>query len=327
MLATGNAPLVSTGRVVTFSGACDASGAVTEGRNEFVVADDEDNVLRTYLVDGGAPVSAKDVSTELALPPGKKRFPEADIEAATKLGAISFWLTSHGRTSKGKEAPSRQLFFATRTSSRGAPTLVGKPYTRLVEDLLALPSLRAMNIAEASAIPPKAPGGLNIEGMTAAEDGTSLLIGFRSPVPGGKAIVLLLRNPIAVLDGTPPVFDEPIALDLGGRGIRSISWWRGNYLLVGGSTAEGGTSRLFRWSGRRGDAPVLENVDLADFNPEAFATFEDRDEFLLFSDDGSRMLDGVECKKVREPSKKKFRGIWVGITKVAGELPPQPALR
>lgn len=301
---------------VVFEGMCDASGAVALGGDMFVVGDDEDNVLRVYDARrGGGPVRSVDLSPDLELPTRKKA-PEADIEAATGLESLSFWLTSHGRNSAGKKQPSRLRFFATRETDSG-PRLVGRAYMHLLEDLLADPRLARYSLDAAEALPPKSPGGLNIEGMTAMPDGRSILIGFRSPVPEGRALVVPILNPKALVqDGERARLGEPRLLDMGGLGIRSLSWWRGRYLIISGGTASEATSRLYTWRG--GDdapAPVRE-VDLTGLNPEAFFTPEQADEILLLSDDGAMTIDGVECKRLKEPARKRFRGVWI-------RLPPQ----
>ena len=315
--------------VVTFEGACDASGAVVLDGARFAVGDDEDNVLRVYDADkGGRPLSTHDVSLGLGLEKGKKKFPEADIEAATGLGDRALWLTSHGRDSKGRRADSRILFFATQKSKDGAPEVVGTPYRRLLDDLLALRSLRRFKLAAASQIPPKAPGGLNIEGMTAMEDGTSVLIGFRSPVPDGKALLIALHNPLELLAGKKPRFGEPLLLDLGGKGVRGISYWRGRYLIVAGSPGAGGSgSALYSWRPEEGSKPRREEVDLTGFNPEGFVTFEGRDQFLLLSDDGERPgADGRACKKQKDPALKSFRALRLTLPHAArAEAGPAPS--
>jgi hypothetical protein len=301
---------------VVFEGMCDASGAVALGGDQFVVGDDEDNILRVYDARrGGAPVKSVDLSPDLELP-AKKKPPEADIEAATGLGARSFWLTSHGRNSSGKKQESRLRFFATEETD-GGPKLVGHPYTQLLDDLLADPRLAPYGLAQAEPLPPKSPGGLNIEGMTAMADGRSLLIGFRSPLPQGKALVVPVLNPNEMVsEGTRARLGEPRLLELGGLGIRSLSWWRGRYLIISGATAGGATSRLFTWRGGD-DAPVpVTEVDLTGLNPEAFFTPENADEILLLSDDGTVPVGGVECKRLKDPAKKRFRGVWV-------KLPPE----
>jgi hypothetical protein len=100
-------------------------------------------------------------------------------------------------------------------------------------------------------------------------------------------------------------------LDLGGQGVRSLSWWRGSYLIVAGDFASGGVSQLYAWDGRK--APVRIDLDLSGLNPEGFFSPEDRDEIMLLSDDGSVLVDGVECKELDDPARRSFRGRWVRL--------------
>lgn len=300
--------------MLVFEGGCDASGAVDLGNGLFVVGDDEDNILRVYDGKrGGGPVHTVDLSPTLELP-ARKKPPEADIEAATGLGANAFWLSSHGRSSSGKKDPSRFRFFATTAPADGKDLrMVGRPYTHLLEDLLAEPRLAAFHLEEAERKAPKEPGGLNIEGMTAMEDGTSVLIGFRSPLPEGRALVIPLLNPEALVEGERARFGEPRLLELGGLGIRALSWWRGRYLLIGGAVANEAPSRVFTWRGGD-DVPVpVPSVDLAGWNPEAVVSSEHEEGILLLSDDGTRMVDGVECKRQKDAAKKRFRGLWLRL--------------
>ncbi|ABS27533.1 DUF3616 domain-containing protein [Anaeromyxobacter sp. Fw109-5] len=302
-------------RVVEFHGACDASGAVVRGGGLVVVGDDEDNVLRLYDANrGGAPLASWELSAALELERGKRRYPETDLEAATGLGDLGLWLTSHGLDSKARRQGARFLLFATRTRADGQIVVEGRPYRTLLDDLLAAPALARFGLAEAAARPPKAPGGLNLEGMTAALDGRTVLVGLRSPVPPGGALVIPIENVPALVRGERARLGAPVQLDLGGRGIRSLSSWRGRYVIVAGATGEGDPSRLFTWSGAPHDGPVADPVDLAGLNPEAFATFENRDEILLLSDDGTRPIDGVPCKKLKDPARKRFRGAWVRLS-------------
>ncbi len=297
-------------RAIVFEGACDASGAVVLDRWHFVVGDDEDNVLRVYdLRTGGPPVRTVDLNPDLDLPE-KKKPPEADIEAATGLGDLELWLSSHGRSSSGKKAVSRLRFFATRRLPDGSLEMVGTPYQHLLSDLLEAPHLSAYGLASAAALPPKEPGGINVEGMTATGDGESVMIGFRNPVPQGRALGVSLLNPTALIKGKPAKFGPARLLDLKGLGIRSMSRWRGRYLLVGGPISSGVPSRMFTWSGES-DEPVEVEFDFSGFNPEAFVSHEESDEILVLSDDGSRLHDGVECKRLKDPAQKRFRGVWV----------------
>jgi hypothetical protein len=310
LMSMGPRPARAAGDVL-FTGMCDASGAVTLPEGKFVVADDEDNVLRVYDAQrGGGPLSAADLSPELELP-SKKKAPETDLEAATLLGDRALWLTSHGRNSKGKPQPSRLRLFATTAGT--PPRLVGKPYTHMLEDLLKAPALARFGLQTAAEKAPKQPGALNIEGMTARPDGRSVIIGFRNPLPRGKALVVPLLNPLEMIDtGQTARLGAPQLLELEGRGIRSISFWRGRYLLIGGGIADEAVSRLYTWDGKS-DRPRAIAVALDDLNPEGFASFEDRPQVLLLSDDGSREIDGQPCKKLKDPTRKRFRGRWVTV--------------
>jgi hypothetical protein len=296
---------------------CDASATVPLSRDRFVVADDEDNVLRVYdAVHGGAPLARSDLSAELGLErPGKKRAAEADLEAATRVGERAYFISSHGRDKKGRERPERLRFFATTITEDGAGLhLIGHAYEHLLADLVATPALAALGLGDAAQRAPKQDAGLNLEGLTASPDGT-LLLGFRSPVPDGQALVVSILNPAALVDapgGGPAAFGPPVRLDLGGRGVRSLSWWRGRYLVIGGAIAEGGDSKLYTWSGTPGDAP-REVADLAGYNPEGFFSPEERDDILVVSDDGTRVIDGLPCKDLPDPAKKQFRAVWISL--------------
>jgi hypothetical protein len=302
---------------VVFQGMCDASGAVVLDDARFIVADDEDNILRVYDgTRGGAPLAAFDVSRALELPVKKKGAPEADLEAATRLGEQALWLASHGRNGKGKVDSSRMRFFATTLPVGNQPArMVGRPYKQLLDDLVTAPSLADLGLHRAAQRAPKEPGGLNLEGMTARSDGQSVLLGFRSPLVGGKALLVPLLNPMALVAGERARFGDRVLLDLDGLGVRSLSFWRGRYLVVAGAVDSSPAARLYIWDGASPRAARVPKVDLAGFNPEGVAAFPAQGRVLLLSDDGTRELygDGQPCKKLDDPAKKQFRGLWVTI--------------
>ncbi len=102
---------VSDAETTEHSGMCDASAAVAVGPTMFVVANDEDNVLRVYRKNKpGEPVHTFDLTSFLK---PDAEHPEADIEAATQVGDRVYWITSHGTNKKGKQRPSRHRLFAT----------------------------------------------------------------------------------------------------------------------------------------------------------------------------------------------------------------------
>jgi hypothetical protein len=301
------------GADLVFQGMCDASGAVALEGTRFAVADDEDNVLRVYDgAAGGSPLAASDLSSALDLPYGKK-VPEADIEAATRFGEYALWLTSHGLSSHGKYEPARFRFFATHSQPDGSRlTVAGKPYAGLLVDLLEAPQLARFDLASAAQRGPKEEGGLNIEGMTQRADARSVWIGFRNPIPGARALLVPLLNPLSVLlQGARAQFGDPELLDLGGLGVRALALWRGTYLIAAGGIAHEAASRLFSWDGH--GAPVEIAVDLARINPEALLARDDSADVLLLSDDGALRIDGRPCKKLDDPRQKSFRGLWVHV--------------
>jgi hypothetical protein len=307
---TAAAAALAGQRVVTFEGTCDASGAVPIDSRYFAVADDESNVLRVYDSEkGGPPIDWVDMTPSLHLK--KKKKPEADLEAATQVGSYALWISSHARTKKGKSQPDRFRFFATNMPTRdNHMKLEGEPYSALLEDMLRDPRLAQFELAGAAERAPQEEGGLNIEGMTATPDG-GVLLGFRNPVPKGRALLITLLNPLDPMHGKPVRFGEPKLLDLGGLGVRSLSFWHGRYLIAAGHYEHGAVSKLFAWKGD-GSAPhPIATPALDDFNPEAFFTPEERDEIMVLSDDGSREISGERCKDLEDSSEMRFRGLWL----------------
>ncbi|MEY4549465.1 MAG: hypothetical protein RL685_5660 [Pseudomonadota bacterium] len=298
-------------RWVTFEGACDASGAVPIDARHFAVADDEDNVIRVYdAFSGGQPVQRTNLSPQLAL----QRKSESDIEAATSANGKAFWLSSHARNKKGNVDPNRSLLITTELPTLEVQLeLRGQVYRRLLEDLEHAPELERYDLTHAAELGPKEPGGLNLEGLTATPEG-KLLIGFRSPIPGGKALIVPLLNPDDAGKNGPLRFGTPLELELSGLGVRSLSYWRGQYLIAAGPGGDGaGPRRLYRWSGPGTQPRLALEAPLRDVNPEAFFTAEDNPEILVLSDDGTRSIRGKACKKLGRKGNKRFRGLWLRL--------------
>lgn len=306
------APGAPASAVVTYRGPCDASAAVALDRDHFVVAGDEDNTLRIYRL--GQPLPVGKVPLAAFIDSGDK---ESDLEAAAAVGKRVYWIASHGRNSKGKPRPSRQRFFATDIDTRAQPpglTPAGTPYRGLLDDLASAPTLAGLRLGDAAQLAPEAPGGLNIEGLAAMPDG-SLLIGFRSPVPNGRALLVPLLNPaelVTAMPGRHARFGGPILLELRGRGVRSIDRaMDGNgYWIVAGPVADAGVFSLYRWSGHTKDAPqIVDSSELVGLRPEAlFQRPGDGATLQILSDDGGFVTEGTACKD-RPMSGQAFRGI------------------
>lgn len=313
----GGAPAPETTPVMTRSGACDASGAVAVGPGTFVVASDEDNVLRVYGQGDAQPQPGVfDLSAFLGLEPNG---PEADLEGATRIGDVIYWITSHGTNRKGRPRSSRRRLFATQVTvveGRAQFKPVGMPYEALVEDVVADPALRSFGLKAASKRAPKTPNALNIEGLTATPAG-GLLIGFRNPIPHGKALVVPIENPLEVVMGKARAkLGAPILLALSGLGIRSIEYSaaRGEYLIVAGPDGVVGPFHLYRWTGSKDDAPIeVPDVSFTGLQPEALIVYpEDASTIEILSDDGARDIGGRACKDL-PVDQRAFRSIRVSF--------------
>jgi hypothetical protein len=309
-------PASADSAITEYFGTCDASAAAVIGDRLFVAASDEDNVLRVYqLGKTDAPVSTLDLTDFLK---ADVKHPEADIEGAARVGDRIFWISSHGANRDGKSRPGRRRFFATQVKVTGdAVTLtpVGVPYQNLVRDLARLPALKADNLAAAAKIAPKQAGGLNIEGLSATPGG-ALLIGFRNPIPNGKALLIPLENPDEVIAGKAAKLGSPIRLSLGGRGVRSMEYAPalGRYLIVAGTAGEGGEFQLYQWSGVAfEDALPVGGVDFSGLQPEGMIVYPgDKMRVQVFSDDGTRKIGAKICKD-SAIGNRRFRTIWVDL--------------
>src|SRR5687767_5220239 len=155
----------------SYRGMCDASAVIALNDDLFIVGDDEDSVLRVFSRSrGGASVQRFNTTAFL----GFQRDDEADIEGSARIGERIYWITSHGNNRKGREQESRQRFFATTVRTNNGSVQIqpsGRPYSRLLDDLLADPRLRPFNLAASANLPPKTPGALNIEGLASTPDG------------------------------------------------------------------------------------------------------------------------------------------------------------
>jgi hypothetical protein len=310
---TGSA--VGAAPVIICRGMCDASAIVLAGNDHFIVADDEDNILRVYSrTMGGAPAQTLDLSSFLRVDP---KSPETDLEGAAVLDGRVYWITSHARNKNGKERPSRYRFFATTVIvTNGTIELkpTGNVSTRLLADLLNEPRLKAFDLTAAAQRAPKTKDAFNIEGLCATPEG-GLLLGFRNPNPGGKALLVPLLNPAELLDGKAARFGAPLLLDLGGHGIRSLTRSGARYFMIAGSYDGKGTSSLYEWGGGALAPKLLPHPELKGLNPEALEclTENGRERLLVVSDDGTLKIGGTDCKEVQDPNLRYFRATVIDL--------------
>jgi len=305
----------SIARPLLYYGSCNASGSVSVSSNLFLVADDENNTLRLYRTDiGGLPVKEFDFNAFLEVEPEGKSM-EADLEAGARIGDRAFWIGSHGRNKNGKPRNNRHRFFATDIRwVNGEMTLkpVGKPCKTLLDELVLDARFDSFHLAQAARIAPKEAGAINIEGLSATPEGR-LLIGFRNPVPDGKALLIPLLNPNGVTQGANFKFGDPILLKLGGLGIRDIALHGATYVIIAGSWHGGGPFQIYLWDGPGAKPKPLAVKHLNDYQPEALVVYPDKGllEFQVLSDDGNRVINGVVAREIQDLRQQCFRSFWL----------------
>lgn len=220
-----------------------------------------------------------------------------DLEglALDRAGHI-YALTSHSRDGDGDEKKSRDKLVRFRLEGE-----------RVVEPIVTKglkPALVAAHpvLARAAEIRDvKNEGGLNIEALEITPDNSPaqqrLLIGFRSPLLEGRAIIASVDNPAALFEaGAPPHIAAKLeTLDLDGNGIRGMSWIPalGGYLVISGPVArERVHFQLWFWSGQPGaparqvSAPNVPGFEHAEgVSP---AVIDGQQRIMIVSDDGNR---------------------------------------
>lgn len=303
--AAGQSLTPSDREIFLFRGLCEPSAALPLGSGRFVVGDDDKKDLRVY----GKERFGEPAKIEISKIRGLEELD--DLEGAAKIGDTFYWITSHSRNKAGNPKPGRRLFFAVKIDPATlAAAPVGKPYTKLLDDLQSDANLAPYRIEQAAALAAEAPGALNIEGLAATPDG-KLLLGFRSPTREGKALVVTLNNPEQVTEGAPASFDAPIELDLGGLGIRSLEFWptRDAYVIIAGPSGASGPFQAFFWPRAVGALPKRMEIDLTGLVPEALFIDPDApNEWFILSDDGDFCPKAAESKAFRAARIPFFQG-------------------
>ena len=136
-----------------------------------------------------------------------------DLEGLTAdtMGFL-YAVTSHSRSDDGDEKKSRDKLVRFRIDGDRVrePVVVGGLKGALVA---AHPLL-----ASAAQVPDvKSGGGLNMEALEITPDRQRLLLGFRSPLQAGAAIVASIDNPSGIFDADqePKISTDLVTLDLG----------------------------------------------------------------------------------------------------------------
>ena len=216
-----------------------------------------------------------------------------DLEglALDSLGYL-YAVTSHSRDDGGDEKKNRNKLARFRIEA-----------DRVVDSVVvgglkgALMAAHPLLSAAAEIKEVKTSGGLNIEALEITPDRQRLLIGFRSPLQGDLAVIASIENPTAIFeaDAAPQVSSTLQTLDLGGQGIRGLSYIAplDGYLVVSGPTSrQQNEFKLWFWGGlpdspaRRVTVAGLQGFERAEgVSP---AVIDGVPRIVIVSDDGNR---------------------------------------
>ncbi|MBK7364132.1 MAG: DUF3616 domain-containing protein [Nitrosomonas sp.] len=293
-----------------YAGIANPSGAVALSDSLFIVGDDEDNLLRIYdrdTLDKPLQIISLSHLFKGIIKDGPDL--EIDIESMAAMGNVLFIIGSHSTSRTGEYRPARHRLIAIQFKLDANNKLnicpVGEIHTQLIDNLKQDVRFKKYRLDKAAKIPPKAIGGLSIEGLAATPD-NGLLIGFRNPLSGGKmnhdrlvrgnALLVKLKNPFEVIHGLPARFAKPIELDLDGQGIREITWRKKHqFMIVAGPYHENiaskthpkETGKLYHWFSRSKKLKECKKVALENLNIEAAFFYPEDDKTVqLLSDDG-----------------------------------------
>ncbi len=229
-----------------------------------------------------------------------------DLEGLTldRAGFV-YAITSHSRDDGGKEKKSREKLVRFRIEGNR----VVKP--KVVDGLKRAMTARHPLLAAAAKVRAvKSDGGLNIEALEISPDQQRLLIGFRSPLHEGRAIIASVENPSGIFEANeaPRVAAALDEVELGGQGIRGLSYMPsiGEYLVLGGPVSRQPVQfDLWLWSGqsgasaRRVTAPGLKGFKRAEgVGP---AVIDGVQRIIIVSDDGNRQAGRCASYVVLDP--------------------------
>ena len=275
------------------TGVYEPSGIQQLADGRFLVVEDEEKHALGLLHISGGQVSHEALNAPFWSWLNGDFWKLDDLEGVTADRAGNIYaITSHSRDSDGDERKSRERLVRFRIEGDSVvdPRVVGslkRHLTAAHPELAAAAGIRQV----------KSEGGLNIEALEMSADQSRLLIGFRSPLLAGRAVVASIENPGAIFDADErPRIGVPLTtLDLGGNGIRGMSWVPSlaGYLLIAGPVArEQVEFQLWFWRGGSGDRPRRVSVaGLAGFEHAegvSPAVIDGSECIILVSDDGSR---------------------------------------
>lgn len=256
-----------------------------------VVEDEKTHPLSLLTIHSDGRVSGMPLSTDVPEDDAFRKLDDLEGMALDRSGNI-YAITSHSRDDEGDKKKSRNKLVRFRIEG----DRIVEP--RVVKELRpALLAAHPVLAAAAKIRDVKDEGGLNIEALEISPDLQRLLIGFRSPLLDGRAIIASVENPEAMFEADEPPRIAPtlITLDLGGNGIRGLAYVPAltGYLVIGGPASSADVQfQLWFWNGhpdapaRQVSVPGLPGFEHAEgVSP---AVIEGQPRLIIVSDDGSR---------------------------------------
>lgn len=275
------------------TGIFEPSGIHQLADGRFIVVEDEERCPFSLLAlhpDGTSSRLPLNIATPAV---GGEPWRLNDLEGvAVDRNGYVYAITSHSRDSDGEEESSRERIvrFRVDKNSLTAAKVAGRLKAALTARHPALAA--AARIREVKAL-----GGLNIEGLAMGRAQDTLLLGFRSPLLAGRAIIAEIENPTAVFDSAaePRVGAELVTLDLAGNGIRGMCHipFLAGYLIIGGPVARQAVEfQLWFWDGAASSPARRVTVaglpGFAHAEGVSPARIGGEDGVIIVSDDGDR---------------------------------------
>lgn len=212
-----------------------------------------------------------------------------DIEGASGgADGTFFMITSHSLNKKNQRSDKREQFVQLRLEDGQSARLLGNRGIReaIIAELLKIDTGFADRENE-----------INIEGICLSKTG-AMLIGLRTPLYKGRAIVLSLLNPYEIVSDhfSAKFLDKPLLLDLGGAGVRAMAYSDSadEYFFVSEveTKKKKMRPRLWSWDGKKGHAVVRMDFpglkQMRNIEGVTFFNADGKNMTLFVCDDGNK---------------------------------------
>ena len=281
--------------IYQFKSIYEPSGAVALPNNQLLLVEDESQEslhLIEFNKDGeikelGSPKMSR--KTEMKL-----KHKVRDLEGVTSHNKQIYAITSHSTNKVHKHKKAREQII--RFEYEDGKVSHFKHYHGLLDELKKLhPIFNSLSMKRKKEV--------NIESLAWDKENNSLLIGFRTPLIKGKAIVVTLTNPDSIFDKKEqPKLEKPIFLDLYGDGIRGMSWdeAKQGYWIISGSIGKRKGQEFALWFWDKNNNTLTINEENRNLGyAEGITKIENLGLFVV-QDNGSKKTHGANYMLIKE---------------------------